>query len=224
MPKMSINGILNVNKPEGGTSFSVVAWLRHLSGEKHIGHAGTLDPMATGVLPICFGQATRVVEFLANAHKVYRAQIELGATSDTFDREGQITRSSDPSAITAIQIEEALSKFRGCIEQSPPIYSALKYQGKRGYELARAGIPVEIKPRQITIFKLELIEFKLPTLTIEVECSKGTYVRSLAHDLGQYLGCGGYLVNLIRTQYGPFRIENALPVSEIKCIFHKGEW
>ena len=115
-----------------------------------------------------------------------------------------------------------MSKFRGCIEQTPPIYSALKFQGKRGYELARAGIPVEIKPRQITIFKLELVEFKLPLLTIELECSKGTYVRSLAHDLGQYLGCGGYLVNLIRTQYGPFRIENALPVSEIKCIFHKG--
>jgi tRNA pseudouridine55 synthase len=223
-PQMSFNGILNVNKPEGKTSFSVVSWLKHLSGEKHIGHAGTLDPMATGVLPICFGQATKVVEYLISSNKIYEARIELGVTTDTFDREGQITSRTDPGEITRPRLEEALSKFSGSIEQFPPQYNALKYQGKRGYDLARAGVPVPIKPRQVQIFSLKLIEFTLPFLTIEVECSKGTYIRSLAHDLGQTLGCGGYLINLVRKKCGPFLIENSLPVSEIKCIFHKREW
>ncbi len=221
---MSIDGILNVNKPEGKTSFSIVAWLRHLSGEKHIGHAGTLDPIATGVLPICLGQATRVVQFLAASNKTYLAQLELGTATDTFDREGEVTHHIDPSGITVDQIEKALAIFRGTIQQSPPRYSALKFQGRRHYELARAGIRVETKPRQVKIISIELIDCKLPVLTIKVECSKGTYIRSLAHDLGQHLGCGAYLTNLTRTQCGPFRIEDALPVSEIKCIFHRGIW
>lgn len=221
---MSINGILNVNKPEGKTSFSIVAWLRRLSGEKHVGHAGTLDPIATGVLPVCLGQATRVVQFLADSNKAYLAQIELGAATDTFDREGEIIQRGDHSGVTVAQIEKALATFQGTIEQVPPRYSALKYQGRRHYELARAGIRVETKPRRVTIFSIALIDCKIPLLTIKVECSKGTYIRSLAHDLGQYLGCGAYLKNLTRTQCGPFHIKDALPVSEIKCIFHKGIW
>jgi tRNA pseudouridine55 synthase len=221
---MSINGILNVNKPDGQTSFSVVALIRYLSGEKHVGHAGTLDPLAKGVLPVCIGQATRVVEFLSNTDKTYLAQIELGVTTTTFDREGEITSRKDPDGITATQVENTLSTFRGSIEQSPPRYSALKHQGRRHYELARAGIYVETKPRQIKIFSIELIDCKIPLITINVKCSKGTYIRSLAHDIGQYLGCGGYLTNLTRTQCGPFHIENALPLSDIKCIFHKGTW
>jgi tRNA pseudouridine55 synthase len=221
---MSINGILNVNKPDGQTSFSIVALIRYLSGEKHVGHAGTLDPLATGVLPVCIGQATRVVEFLSNTDKTYRAQIELGATTNTFDREGEISSRKDPSGITATQVENTLSTFRGSIEQSPPRYSALKHQGRRHYELARAGIYVETKPRQIKIFSIELIDFKVPLITLNVKCSKGTYIRSLAHDIGQHLGCGGYLTNLTRTQCGPFHIENALPLSDIKCAFHKGTW
>jgi tRNA pseudouridine55 synthase len=221
---MSIDGILNVNKPEGKTSFSIVAWLRHLSGEKHVGHAGTLDPIATGVLPVCLGQATKVVQFLADSNKAYLAQIELGIATDTFDREGKITHREDPSGITIAQIEKALVTFRGTIQQSPPRYSALKYQGRRHYELARAGIQVETKPRQVKIIGIELIGYEPPLLTIKVECSKGTYIRSLAHDLGQYMGCGAHLKNLTRTQCGPFLIEDALPVSEIKCIFHQGIW
>ena len=221
---MSIHGILNVNKPEGKTSFSVVAWLRRLAGEKHVGHAGTLDPIATGVLPVCFGQATRVVQFLADSNKTYLAEIELGAVTDTFDREGEITRCQDPGGITRTQVEKALASFQGSIEQSPPRYSALKYQGKRHYELARAGIHVATKPRRVHIIAIELIDYKLPLVTIKVECSKGTYIRSLAHDLGQTLGCGAYLKNLTRLQCGPFVIEDALPVSEIKCLFHKGIW
>lgn len=219
---MSINGILNVNKPEGKTSFSVVAWLRHLSGEKHVGHAGTLDPIATGVLPICLGQATRVVQFLTDGNKTYIAQIELGMATDTFDREGKITQREDPSSITITQIETALNSFQGTIQQSPPRYSALKYQGRRHYELARAGIQVEIKPRKVKIISIELIDCELPLVTIKVACSKGTYIRSLAHDLGQYVGCGAYLKNLTRTQCGPFFIEDALPLPEIKCIFNQG--
>lgn len=221
---MSIDGILNVNKPEGNTSFSIVALLRWLSGEKHIGHAGTLDPIATGVLPVCLGQATRVVQFLSDSNKTYLAQIELGITTDTYDREGTITDRRDPSGITAAQIEKALANFQGTIEQLPPRYSALKYRGKRHYELARAGIHVETKPRQVKIISIQLVDYELPAATIKVECGKGTYIRSLAYDLGQYLGCGAYLKNLTRVQCGPFRIEDALPVPEIKCIFHQGVW
>ena len=219
---MSIDGILNVNKPEGKTSFSIVALLRWLSGEKHVGHAGTLDPIATGVLPICIGQATRVVQFLADSNKTYLAQIELGIATDTFDREGKITHRKDPSNISVTQIEKALKNFKGSIQQSPPIYSAVKRQGRRLYELARSGIQVKIKPRQVKITSNEIISYELPILTIKVECSKGTYIRSLAHDLGQYLGCGAHISNLTRIQCGPFLIEDSLPLSEIECIFKQG--
>jgi len=218
---MTINGILNVNKPEGKTSFSIISWLKRLSGEKHIGHAGTLDPIATGVLPVCFGQATRVVEYIIDSTKIYVGRIELGVTTDTFDREGKVTGKVDPGNVTRSDVERALLKFRGDIEQIPPKYSALKYQGKKGYELARAGLQVNTKPRQVQIVDIKLVEFETPFVTIEVECSKGTYIRSLAHDLGQLLGCGGHLVQLIRKKCGPFFIEEAVQVSEIKCIFHK---
>jgi tRNA pseudouridine55 synthase len=221
---MSIDGILNVNKPEGKTSFNVVAWLKRLTGEKHLGHAGTLDPIATGVLPICFGQATRVVQFLTESSKTYLAQIELGITTDTFDRQGKIIERGDPSGITVTQVEEALSSFQGIIKQVPPIYSALKHQGKRYHELARAGVPIKPKPRQVEIVSLELISCQLPLITINVDCSKGTYIRSLAHDLGQYLHCGAHLKNLIRLRCGAFHIEDALHLPQIEDAFHKGTW
>jgi len=221
---MSIDGILNVNKPEGKTSFNVVAWLKRLTGEKHVGHAGTLDPIATGVLPICFGQATRVVQFLTESSKTYLAQIELGITTDTFDRQGKIIERGDPSGITVTQIEEALSSFQGVIKQVPPAYSALKHQGKRYHELARAGVAIKLKPRQVEIVSLELINCQLPLITIKVDCSKGTYIRSLAHDLGQYLHCGAHLKNLIRLRCGAFHIEDALYLPQIEVAFHKGTW
>jgi tRNA pseudouridine55 synthase len=222
--KMSIDGILNVNKPEGKTSFNVVAWLKRLTGEKHVGHAGTLDPIATGVLPICFGQATRVVQFLTESSKTYLAQIELGITTDTFDREGKIIERRDPSGITAAQVEEALSSFQGVIKQVPPAYSALKHQGKRYYELARAGVSIELKARQVEILSLELIDRQPPLITIKVDCSKGTYIRSLAHDLGQYLQCGAHLKNLTRLRCGTFNIEDALHLHQIEDAFQKGTW
>jgi tRNA pseudouridine55 synthase len=221
---MSIDGILNVNKPEGKTSFNVVAWLKCLTGEKHVGHAGTLDPIATGVLPICFGQATRVAQFLTESSKTYLAQIELGITTDTFDRQGKIIKRGDPSGITVAQVEEALSSFQGIIKQVPPAYSALKHQGKRYYELARAGVSIKLKARQVEILSLELINCQLPLITIKVDCSKGTYIRSLAHDLGQYLQCGAHLKNLIRLRCGAFHIEDALYLPQIEDAFHKGTW
>jgi tRNA pseudouridine55 synthase len=222
--KMSIDGILNINKPKDKTSFNAVAWLKHLTGEKHVGHAGTLDPIATGVLPICFGQATGVARFITESSKTYHAEIELGTTTDTFDREGEIIERRDPSGITVTQVEEALATFQGIIEQIPPAYSALKQEGRRYYELARAGIPIKLKPRQVEILNLELINYQLPFITINVECSKGTYIRSLAHDFGQYLHCGAHLKDLIRLKCGPFRIEDALYLHQIEDAFQKGSW
>jgi tRNA pseudouridine55 synthase len=221
---MNINGFLNVNKPEGKTSFNVVAWLRRLTGEKHAGHAGTLDPIATGVLPICFGQANRVVQFLTDSSKAYLAQIELGTATDTFDREGKIIQLGDVSGISSTLIEEALSSFQGYIEQVPPIYSALKHRGRRYYELARAGTPIKLKPRRVEIINLKLVDYQSPLITINVECSKGTYIRSLAHDLGKYLGCGAHLKNLTRLRCGPFHIESALSLSEFEDALRQGDW
>jgi tRNA pseudouridine55 synthase len=219
-----IDGIINVNKPAGETSFHVVARLKRLTGEKRVGHAGTLDPIATGVLPVCFGQATRIAEFLSNNSKTYLAQIELGITTDTFDREGKVVERSDTGDITKAHIEEALASFRGVIEQVPPAFSALKQGGRRSYELARAGVPVELKPRRVEITRLELVSCQLPLIEIEVDCSKGTYIRSLANDIGRLLGCGAYLKGLTRIKCGPYSILDALSLDEIEDAFAKDTW
>jgi tRNA pseudouridine55 synthase len=221
---MGIDGILNVNKPEGKTSFSVVARLKRLTGEKRIGHAGTLDPIATGVLPICFGQATRITQFLTNSSKTYLAQIELGVTTDTFDRQGKIVERKDPGDIPVTRIEEALTAFRGVINQVPPAFSALKQGGRRCYELARAGVPIKLKSRRVEITKLELISYRQPLIEINIDCSKGTYIRSLANDLGQYLGCGALLKNLMRLQCGTFSILDALSMDQIEDAIRKDDW
>jgi len=221
---MSIDGILNINKPEGITSFTVVARLKRLTGEKHVGHAGTLDPIATGVLPICFGQGTRVTQFLMNSSKTYMAEIELGTSTDTFDREGKVIHRGNPGAITRSQIEDTLGGFLGVIQQVPPIYSALKHHGKKYYELARAGIPIKLAPRQVQISSIALLNYMLPLVTIRVECSKGTYIRSLAHDLGQKLGCYAHLKNLTRVQYGGFRVEDAFSLAQVEEAIQKGNW
>lgn len=222
--KMAIDGILNVNKPEGKTSFAVVAWLKRLARQKRVGHTGTLDPIATGVLPVCFGQATRVTQFVTASNKTYLAEIELGRETDTFDREGTITQWREPAAVTVAQVEEALTAFQGSIEQVPPVYSALKHRGRRYYQLARAGTPITPRPRRIEITSLDLVDCQLPFIAIRVECGKGTYIRSLAHDLGQYLGCGACLNNLTRLRCGPFRIEDALSLSQIKDAFEECAW
>jgi len=219
-----VDGILNVNKPWGKTSFNVVALVKRLTGERRVGHAGTLDPIATGVLPICLGQGTRIIEFLADATKTYRAQIELGVATDTYDASGKIIQKGDPSGISREQLESALVSFRGLIQQTPPMYSAVKHQGQRLYELARAGLEVERKSRPTKIYNLEIIDWQSPIVTVDVECGKGTYIRSLAHDLGQSLGCGANLKSLIRSGYGPFDIKNAVSVPQLEDAFHYGYW
>ncbi|MBM3183317.1 MAG: tRNA pseudouridine(55) synthase TruB [Chloroflexi bacterium] len=218
----SINGILNINKPEGITSFKVVSWLKRLTGEKRIGHAGTLDPLATGVLPCCLGQATRIIQFITDASKAYLAQIKLGIATDTFDREGHITHHGDISSITTARIEEALVEFQGLIEQRPPAYSALKHNGKRYYELARAGLPATPRPRRVEISKIELVSYQTAFATVKIECSKGTYIRSLAHDLGLKLGCYAHLENLSRLRCGTFCIEDALTPEQIEDAANQG--
>ncbi|MFC1911731.1 tRNA pseudouridine(55) synthase TruB, partial [Chloroflexota bacterium] len=198
--------------------------VKRLSKERRVGHAGTLDPMATGVLPVCLGQGTRVVEFLADAAKVYQAQIELGVVTDTYDASGKVIQQNDPSGISRKQLASALASFRGIIQQTPPMYSALKHKGRRLYELARAGIEVERKSRPVKIYNLDIVAWQPPVVTIKVECGKGTYIRSLAHDLGQSLGCGANLKSLIRLSYGPFAVEDAVSLPQLESAFRYGYW
>ena len=219
-----MDGILNINKPPGKTSYRVVAAVKRLSGERRVGHAGTLDPDATGVLPVCLGRGTRIVEFLIDTTKTYRAQIELGKATDTYDGSGRITRQGDPSGIDYAILEHALEAFRGTIRQTPPMYSAVKHKGHPLYELARAGIEVERKSRTVKVHRLELISWEPPLATVEIECSKGTYIRSLAHDLGQSLGCGAHLKSLVRTRCGLFDIKDAVTIPQLEEAFRYGYW
>jgi tRNA pseudouridine55 synthase len=220
----NVDGILNINKPRGQTSFSVVSLVKRLSGAKRVGHAGTLDPAASGVLPVCLGQARRVVPFLHDAAKLYKAKVEFGVTTDSYDATGNITAVSDPSGLGREQLLSALEPFRGLIEQTPPMYSALKSKGRPLYELARAGIEVKRKSRPVQIYRLELMYWRPPLATIEVECGRGTYIRSLAHDLGQSLGCGAHLKGLVRLKYGYFDIRDAVPLPELEEGFRDGSW
>ncbi|MBE0415728.1 MAG: tRNA pseudouridine(55) synthase TruB [Dehalococcoidia bacterium] len=221
---MSIDGILNINKPAGETSLEVVDLVRRLSGQRHIGHAGTLDPGATGVLPICLGQAARVASFIVEAHKTYQAEIELGVSTDTYDAEGKVTQRVDPSYITLERVERVLPSLSGSILQKPPMYSALKHQGKRLYELARAGIEVEREERRVEVFRLEIVDWQPPIFTIDVECGKGTYIRCLAHDLGESLGCGAHLRKLVRLRCGFFDISDSLTLPQLEDSFQHNYW
>ena len=208
-------GFLNVYKPEGITSHDVVAKLRRVTKIKQIGHTGTLDPFASGVLPVCIGKATRLIEFL-NDDKEYIATVQFGANTDTYDREGEITARFDKK-VTRGEVEAALCGFTGEIAQMPPIYSAIKFNGKKLYDYAREGKNVEIKPRNVKIYKIELLDFdeNNQTAKILVNCSKGTYIRSIAFDLGVKLNCGGYLANLVRTKAGMFCVENSVKLEDL---------
>ncbi len=202
-------GFLSVYKPVGKTSHDVVAYFRKLLKIKKIGHTGTLDPFAEGVLPICIGNSTRLIEYLPD-DKAYSAFVQFGKATDSYDIEGNVIFQSDKK-VAKEDVEQALKKFEGDIEQLPPIYSAIKVNGKKLYEYAREGKSVEIKPRKVTIYKIELKNFDYDNQVVQVyvECSKGTYIRSIANDLGQVLGCGGYLTRLIRTKAGKFLLENS---------------
>jgi len=221
---LSVNGFLNINKPAGKTSANVVSIVRRWSGQRRVGHTGTLDPMATGVLPVCLGQATRLASFITESHKTYLAEIELGVSTDTYDTEGDITRRADPSGITREQVEELIPSFSGTILQQPPMYSALKYRGERLYRLARAGIEVERPRREVEVFRIKLIDWRPPCFSIEVNCGKGTYIRSLAHDMGQALGCGAHIKGLTRTSCGPFDIVGSLSLDRVEDSFRNGDW
>jgi tRNA pseudouridine55 synthase len=214
-----MNGIFNIYKPEGPTSFNIVSSVRKLTGEKRVGHAGTLDPAASGVLPVCIGRATRVIEYLMDGVKRYRAEIEFGKTTDTYDSEGAVTSESDPSGIDPDRIKTALSSFRGEIQQVPPLYSALKHRGTPYYKLAREGIEIEIDSRPVTVHDVYIIDWQPPVVTLDISCGKGTYIRSIANDLGQMMGCGAYMKSLIRTRYGIFNIDNAVSLEELEQSF-----
>lgn len=206
-------GFLNINKPKGITSHDVISKLRRVCKIKQIGHTGTLDPMAQGVLPVAIGKASRLIEFLEE-NKGYKAELIFGKISDTYDTEGEIKDFSDKK-VSKDEVEKALSAFRGKIEQIPPAYSAVHYNGKRLYELAREGIiPEDIPKRTVFINKLELVDFDVDaqTATLDIECSKGTYIRSIVNDLGMSLGVGAVMTALTRTQSGIFRIENSIPL------------
>ncbi|RMF63208.1 MAG: tRNA pseudouridine(55) synthase TruB [Calditrichaeota bacterium] len=207
--------ILTIDKPEGWTSFDVVKKVRSLLRVKKVGHAGTLDPFATGVLVVCTGRATKRVSALMGLDKEYVACLELGKETDTFDVTGKIVRRGDPGDVTAEKLQRVCADFRGEIEQIPPMFSAVKVGGKRLYKLARKGQVVERRPRRVVVHELELLHFENPFATIRVVCSKGTYIRTLAHDIGRRLGCGAYLKSLTRTRVGSFRLENALTVEEL---------
>lgn len=210
-----MNGILIVDKPQGWTSHDVVAKLRGIYREKRIGHSGTLDPMATGVLVVFLGRATRAVELCENDEKTYIAGLRLGVTTNTQDVTGEILQECAVS-VTEEQVQKVMKAFMGEQEQIPPMYSAVKIQGKKLYELARKGQEIERKPRRIHISQLELLEHHGNDYLIQVRCSKGTYIRTLCHDIGQALGCGGCLYQLKRTQAGRFSIEDAVTLDTVQ--------
>jgi tRNA pseudouridine55 synthase len=212
-----MNGVLVVDKPQGPTSFDVVREVRRALGVKKAGHTGTLDPMATGVLPVCVGDATKIAQFITVATKTYDAVVRLGVSTDTLDAEGRVLAERPVPAVTRELLDVALARFRGTFAQTPPMYSAVKVGGRRLYELARSGEEIERAPRQVTVHELVLRDFSATQLTLTVRASKGFFVRSLAAELGDALGCGAHLAALRRTQAGPFTLAQAIPLAEVQA-------
>ena len=223
MPNSTINssavrtGFLNFNKPVGITSMDALRRIKAITGQRQkVGHAGTMDPLAHGVLPICFGQATRLMEYVVGGKKRYTVEIKLGEVTATFDAEGEVVQQGDASLVTLADIQTALLSFVGTVQQTPPMYSAIKVNGQRLYKLARAGIEVEREARTVEIYGIDIAEFDSPKLVINVQCGRGVYMRSLAHDLGAVLGCGGYVTGLVRTYSGGFSLEESLTLEELE--------
>jgi tRNA pseudouridine55 synthase len=218
-------GLLNIFKPEGPTSHDIVAAVRRGTGEKRIGHAGTLDPLAEGVLVLALGKATRLIEYLSSARKEYHAEITLGITTDTYDVQGEVTARYDtPPYPDQAKLDSALAKFRGPILQRPPAYSAIKVSGKPAYARARAGETLELPAREVTIDEIGIAKYSYPLLEITVACSAGTYIRSLAHDLGQMLGCGAALSMLRRTASGDFHEDQSVRWDALTGAFAAATW
>jgi len=224
-PKMQniISGVLVVDKPIGMTSHQVVQVIRNGTRIKRAGHTGTLDPRASGVLVVLLGPAVRLSQYVSAENKRYHAIIKLGQKTDTYDSEGEITGTSDIE-VTQAQFEEALKGFVGEIQQVPPPYSAVKVKGKHAYDLARKGEDVELEPRLINVYSLDLLEWNPPEVVVDVHCSSGTYVRSLAYDVGELLGCGAYLTGLRRTKSGRFTLRDATPLRKLTDAFETNSW
>ncbi len=220
---MMRDGLLIIDKPSGLTSHDVVNRVRRATNIRPVGHAGTLDPMATGVLVVCLGQATRVSEYLLGHDKAYHAKIRLGIETTTDDADGEVVATRGVNVDRAA-VERALALFAGEIQQIPPMYSAIKRDGQKLYELARQGIEVEREARSVIIRSIELRGYQAPDVTIDVQCSAGTYLRSIARDLGAALGTGGHLIELRRMAAGPFTIEQALPLEAFEAAAREDQW
>lgn len=221
----AINGFLNLHKPVGITSMDAVRRVKRITGQRRkVGHAGTLDPLAEGVLPICFGQATRLMELVVSGWKQYRMTVRLGAVSNTYDAEGDIEEITDPSSLTRADIAGSLTDFVGEIDQLPPMYSAIKVDGHRLYDLARAGRQIERSPRRVSVRSISIDDLSLPFVTLTVECGKGTYLRSIAHDLGQTLGCGAYVTELSRLSCGQFEGSDGITPDALEQSAASGDW
>ena len=220
----AINAVLCIDKSPGVTSMEVVRRIKRLTGQRHVGHGGTLDPQASGVLPVSLGYANRLMQFLVDSTKEYQATLRLGVSTDTYDAEGQVLSQQDPSGVTRQAVEAALASLRGVIYQTPPMFSALKRDGRRLYDLARSGVEVERPPRRVEVLRLELVQWAPPLVTMEIECGRGVYIRSLAHDLGQQLGCGAHLVALRRVRTGQFRLEGAVSLERLQEMVQDGSW
>lgn len=213
-----MNKIINIIKPTGMTSHDVVSSVRKILNIKKVGHTGTLDPDASGVLPICIGKATKVSELILNKDKSYICELTLGITTDTYDSSGEILERVNDFSFTKDEIEKAFDTQRGHINQLPPMYSALKVNGKKLYELAREGKTIERKARPVTFYEIRILSMNLPRVELEVTCSKGTYIRTLCNDIGEKLGCGGCMESLVRSRVGRFDLSSALTLSEIEAL------
>ncbi len=213
----AVNGVLLLDKPVGLTSNQALQTAKRLLNACKAGHTGSLDPIATGLLPLFFGEATKLTQFLLNADKRYWTVFKLGVSTTTFDSEGEAT-ATRPVAVGLRDIEKALARFKGEIEQIPPMYSAIKHNGEALYKLARAGVEVEREPRPVTVYEIKTLEFQDDLLTLEISCSKGTYIRTLAHDLGEILGCGAHVVQLRRLAIGDVSIDRAVSLDRLEAL------
>jgi tRNA pseudouridine55 synthase len=219
-----MDGAIVIDKPEGWTSHDVVNKIRRLANTRKVGHLGTLDPMATGVLPLVLNRATRLAQFYTRSDKVYEGVIRFGFSTDTYDRMGSATSPVTEPAVGRSELEAAIERFRGVIQQVPPAVSAKKVDGKRAYELARKKLPVELKPVEVTIHSFELLEYSGGEARVRVHCSAGTYLRSIAHDLGKEFGCGAHLKDLRRLAAGHFTLEDAHTLAELEELAGAGRF
>jgi tRNA pseudouridine55 synthase len=218
------SGFLCIDKPPGWTSHDIVGAVRRITGERQVGHTGTLDPAASGVLPVAVGHATKVLPFIEDDDKRYVATVRFGVETDSADRDGRLVDRSDASRVTRDQVERLLDRFRGQIAQTPPMHSAIKVGGQRLYQLARAGTEVDVPERRVTIHEIELADWRPPEATLDISCSKGTYIRSIARDLGAAAGTGAMLAGLVRTRSGLFELAGAIPIGELAARLGAHGW